>query len=301
MSLGFRRLPHASPLSKRWDSTAPSIKSKSPTLPSRAPQAKPNAALPTNQDRRLLSPSLQHPHHPVKVLQAGGPAYASFALLRVPRSSSAWAGLFFAILRGRENSEAFSCPCRPPRLDFHTTMFSRQIVPETRPRPMLRAIHECTRHGVAMNIAQLLRLSGVAMLPAIGPPGSRRSISASGENPTRLTRFKNNPAQAELGRGTLEFCERRVGRGHRPKCSADARPRLLTFLGNDLGSSVISQGTPRDTSWLVRYACDSLRPVSVLIVLIGVLHDIVRRYSSAFGLLLCRDRLPLAVKGNGHA
>jgi hypothetical protein len=151
------------------------------------------------------------------------------------------------------------------------------------------------------NRALSLRLSGIAIPPTITPPASRRSISASGENPTRLTRFKNSPAQAELGRGTLEFCERRVGRGHRPKCSADARPRLLTFLSNDLGSSVISQGTPRDTRWLVRYACDSLRPVSVLIVLIGVLHDIVRRYSSAFGLLLCRDRLPLAVKGNGHA
>jgi hypothetical protein len=73
----------------------------------------------------------------------------------VPRSSSAWAGIFFAVVRGRGNPEAFSCPCRSPRLDFHTTIFSRQIVPETRPRPMLRAIHESARHGIAMNVAQL--------------------------------------------------------------------------------------------------------------------------------------------------
>jgi hypothetical protein len=35
-------------------------------------------------------------------------------------------------------------------------MFSRQIVPETRPRPMLRAIHESAGHGIAMNVTKFL-------------------------------------------------------------------------------------------------------------------------------------------------
>ena len=67
---------------------------------------------------------------------------------------------------------------------------------------------------------------------------------------------------------------------------------------------VIGQRAPRDTRWLARYIRNFLCPVSVLVVSIGVLHNLVLWQNSAFGILLrpgLRNRLPLAIERNRNA
>ena len=95
-----------------------------------------------------------------------------------------------------------------------------------------------------------LRLRGVAMPPAIAPPASRRSISASGENPTRFTRFKNTPAQAELGRGTRQHLDPTQSQSAR----LNAAPRVV-WATQPLSSGAGNHRVPSLRTLTISAAC----------------------------------------------
>jgi hypothetical protein len=50
----------------------------------------------------------------------------------------------------------FPSPSRPLRLNLHRPYFPQRVVPETRPRPVLRSFHESTFHRVPVHVSQLL-------------------------------------------------------------------------------------------------------------------------------------------------
>jgi len=52
--------------------------------------------------------------------------------------------------------------CGPLRLDFHGPLNSTKVMAETAPRPLLWTLHQPSSHWIAMNIAQLFGLLGVA-------------------------------------------------------------------------------------------------------------------------------------------
>jgi hypothetical protein len=60
------------------------------------------------------------------------------------------------------NSHALPLASGPVRLDLDCTFGSGEVVPETAPGPILRVLHQSSSDRVAMNIAQLLGLFGVA-------------------------------------------------------------------------------------------------------------------------------------------
>src|SRR5438445_7027815 len=90
-------------------------------------------------------------------LKGGGwPALSVAPTLKGAPSKLRLGGGFLCGPHDRESSEALPRPCCPLRLDFHATLFARQIVAETRPWPVFRTVDESPCHGIAMNVAQLL-------------------------------------------------------------------------------------------------------------------------------------------------
>src|SRR5438132_4137846 len=89
----------------------------------------------------------------------GGPWIRdSNLILRVPRSSSAWAGIFFHATY--PHGGEYSCPLatadRPLRFEFYRTCFSSRVMTEAAPLPVLRTFDESALHGISMDVAKLL-------------------------------------------------------------------------------------------------------------------------------------------------
>src|SRR6202040_138789 len=87
---------------------------------------------------------------------ADGPA--DQLLSRVPRSSSAWAGVFrwrMHLHRGKDPA-VLPHSRSPLRLNLHRSNFTIQIVTKTAPNPILGPRNQTTLHRIAMNVTKLL-------------------------------------------------------------------------------------------------------------------------------------------------
>ena len=78
-------------------------------------------------------------------------------LSRVPRPSSAWAGILLRLpqANSRQYSRSLAAPRRPLRFNLHRTHFASRVVTEAAPRPVLRPFYEPTLHRIPMNVAKL--------------------------------------------------------------------------------------------------------------------------------------------------
>src|SRR4029077_14874273 len=113
-------------------------------------------------------------------------------LCRVPRPSSAWAGIFLrrCLHHGKE-SHALTSPHRPLRFNFHCPRFAAHIVTKAAPFPVVWPRDQHPLHWIPMNIAQLLQELALAPdieivvaslpegIPQLATPGYARPIAST--------------------------------------------------------------------------------------------------------------------------
>jgi hypothetical protein len=86
-----------------------------------------------------------------------GVGIVSIIIVRVPRPSSAWAGIFLTCkLRRKKYSGSFSLPHCRLRFNLDRSFLAVCVVSETAPEPIFRPRHQPAMDGITVDTAQFL-------------------------------------------------------------------------------------------------------------------------------------------------